>query len=127
MNAPQTVAGHTAGPFAVHPGKAWIVCSQLDDAGEPCPVAALAWPTKYRSEAETLANGHLFAAATDMLAALLPFAAITFAGTVWADKDDDAAVLYDHATGNQVTLGDFKRAAAAIAKATAARQSGDGA
>lgn len=72
MTAPQTVADvqHTPGPFAVHPVKAWIMCSQLDEEGEPTPVAALAHPTAYRSEAETRANGALFAAAPEMKDAL---------------------------------------------------------
>lgn len=60
----------TPGPYALHPVNAWIVCPQLDDDGEPCPVAALAWPTKYRSEEETRANGHLFAATPDLYEAL---------------------------------------------------------
>lgn len=64
------MTAHTPGPFVVHPLNAWIMCSQLDEEGQPTPVAALAYPTAYRSEAETRANGDLFAAAPSLLAAL---------------------------------------------------------
>lgn len=61
---------HTPGPWAVNPVAAWVDCGQLDEDGDPTPVCALAWPTIYRSENETEANGYLIAAAPDMLEAL---------------------------------------------------------
>lgn len=56
----------TPGPWAVHP-----LTAQVDGfaTGEPVPVCKLLWPTAVRSEDETEANGHLIAAAPDLLAA----------------------------------------------------------
>lgn len=51
----------TQGKIAVNPFSAYIDCTQLDEHGDPTPIAALAWPTTYRSEDETRANGNLIA------------------------------------------------------------------
>lgn len=46
----------TQGKIAINPFRAWIDCVQLDEDGKPTPIAAMAWPTEYRSEDETSAN-----------------------------------------------------------------------
>ncbi|MCY1225417.1 hypothetical protein D9M72_376090 [compost metagenome] len=49
--------------------------------------------------------------------ALVPFAAMEEAdliGTAYEGKGDDAEILYFHRTGKRVTLGDFRRARAAL-------------
>lgn len=53
----------------------------------------------------------------ELAAALRPFA--KFAGldlseTAWANASEETPVLYHHATGIQITLGDFLRARAAL-------------
>jgi len=118
VTAPQTVADvqHTPGPFAVHPVKAWIMCSQLDEEGEPTPVAALAHPTAYRSEVETRANGALFAAAPDLRAALHSILPSPLCGESWDLPDEEMVQI-------TVTLGELRAARAALrAAATSARQ-----
>ena len=82
-------AGHTPGPWAVHPRRAVIVpCAHL---GRPLgahedpavdaeryaqEICSLHWPDRNRKEQEVRANARLISAAPDMLAALkraLPF------------------------------------------------------
>jgi len=109
-DASTSPVGHTPGPFAVHPVKAWIVCTQLDAAGEPCPVAALAWPTDYRSEDETLANGLLFAAAPELLEALE--AAVECGIVPISTAADGGANRYSR----QILVADMIRAAIAKAR-----------
>jgi len=62
-------AGHTAGPWAVHPMLARVECAQPSEKGGLLPVCQLLWPTDERSEAETEANARLIAAAPDLLGA----------------------------------------------------------
>ncbi|KDD41156.1 hypothetical protein L532_4332 [Bordetella bronchiseptica OSU095] len=60
----------------------------------------------------------------DLAEALRPFAGVEEAdlvGTVFQGKDDDEVMLYFHRTGKSITLGDFRRARAALA----ARKEGD--
>lgn len=49
---------------------------------------------------------------------LAPFAQFgksdIWAGTMWEDKSEDWQVMYSHATGKFITLGDFLRARAAL-------------
>ena len=50
--------------------------------------------------------------------ALTPFAVITeddFKGSMFEGNPDDAAVLHFHASGKEITMGDFRRARAALA------------
>lgn len=61
-------ASFTAGPWAVNPTNAQV---DAFDTGVPVPVCQLLWPTELRSEAETEANGHLIAAAPELLACLV--------------------------------------------------------
>ena len=58
---------HTKGPWAVHPFNAQIVAFR---DGHESVLAKMLWPTKVRTEAETLANAKLMASAPDLLAAL---------------------------------------------------------
>ncbi|KDB58501.1 hypothetical protein [Bordetella bronchiseptica] len=54
----------------------------------------------------------------DLAEALRPFAGVEEAdlvGTVFQGKDDDEVMLYFHRTGKSITLGDFRRARAALA------------
>ncbi|WP_257218441.1 hypothetical protein [Bordetella bronchiseptica] len=63
--------------------------------------------------------------AGDVVEALRPFAALEesdLIGTTFQGKGDEEAVLYFHRTGKSITLGDFRRAHAALA----ARKEGDG-
>ena len=55
---------HTPGPWAVNP-----VIAQVDafERGIPIPVCAMVCPTDLRTEAATMANGTLIAAAPTML------------------------------------------------------------
>lgn len=51
----------------------WVVndyCAQVDEEKTGLPVLRLLWPTDKRTEAETLSNAQLVAAAPDMYAAL---------------------------------------------------------
>jgi hypothetical protein len=64
---------HTPGPWIVHPLRAQVDCGVFDEEGILLPVCKLAWPTKYRSEDETLANGMLMAASPDLLALALQY------------------------------------------------------
>lgn len=53
----------------------------------------------------------------DLAEALRPFAGVEEAdlvGTVFQGKDDDEVMLYFHRTGKSITLGDFRRARAAL-------------
>ncbi|MGX9910632.1 hypothetical protein, partial [Bordetella bronchiseptica] len=62
--------------------------------------------------------------AGDVVEALRPFAELEesdLIGTVFQGKGDDEVVLYFHRTGKSITLGDFRRARAALA----ARKEGD--
>ncbi len=59
-------------------------------------------------------------AAPDLLSALEPFALFNengWDGTVWENSPENSPVLYRSKDGVWVTLGDFARAANAIAKA----------
>lgn len=50
--------------------------------------------------------------------ALTPFAVITeddFKGSIFEGRPDDTEVLYFHASGKEITMGDFRRARAALA------------
>lgn len=58
-------AQHTPGPWSVDAKEAWVTQGTRDK-----PIAALLWPTEIRSEAETMANAILIAAAPELLAAL---------------------------------------------------------
>jgi hypothetical protein len=48
--------------------------------------------------------------------ALEPFVALTFTGSVYEGAADETAVLYCHADGSQVTIGDFHNARATLTK-----------
>lgn len=56
----------------------------------------------------------------DLVAALEPFAAFgklaPWPGSAWEHLGEDAQVLVHHDSGTIITIGDFKRAVAAIAK-----------
>ncbi|MGY0135112.1 hypothetical protein, partial [Bordetella bronchiseptica] len=61
--------------------------------------------------------------AGDVVEALRPFAELEesdLIGTVFQGKGDDEVVLYFHRTGKSITLGDFRRARAALAARKAA-------
>lgn len=61
---------------------------------------------------------NLFAAAPEMAEALRPFGNIDFSGTVWEGNGiaDETPVFLNRA-GQTITVGDFRRAAAALKKA----------
>lgn len=59
-----TRAQHTPGPWAVNPRVAQV---DAFDQATPLPVCGLLWPTDERSEAETMANARLIAAAPELL------------------------------------------------------------
>ncbi|KCV30791.1 hypothetical protein [Bordetella bronchiseptica] len=64
--------------------------------------------------------------AGDLTEALRPFAGVEEAdlvGTTFQGKGDEEAVLYFHRTGKSITLGDFRRARAALA---ARKEDGNG-
>lgn len=63
-------SGPTPGPWSVNPLTARVDCAVLDEDGDPLPICELLWPTDYRSEDETFANGRLIAAALELLEAL---------------------------------------------------------
>lgn len=53
----------------------------------------------------------------NLIEALRPFAAVEDAdleGTAFQDKDDDTPIIYFHRTGKRITIGDFRRASAAL-------------
>lgn len=54
-----------------------------------------------------------------LVKALEPFAKTEewFAGTVWENANDEMEVFYDYKNGSHVTVGDFRRARAALAAA----------
>jgi hypothetical protein len=60
-------AAHTPGPWVVSPFRAQVVCDKFGRDGDFLPVAQMLWPTTERTEAETYANGHLIAAAPELL------------------------------------------------------------
>lgn len=63
-------------------------------------------------------DADLIAAAPEMAEALRPFGNIDFSGTVWEGKGiaDETPVFLNRA-GQTITVGDFRRAAAALLKA----------
>ncbi len=63
-------AAHTPGPWVVSPFRAQVICDMFGRDGDFLPVAQMLWPTTERTEAETYANGHLIAAAPELLDAL---------------------------------------------------------
>jgi hypothetical protein len=65
------MANPTPGPWVVSPFRAQVICDKFGRDGDFLPVAQMLWPTTERTEAETYANGHLIAAAPDLLEVLL--------------------------------------------------------
>lgn len=116
---------HTPGPWHTVPygdGDDTVICS---DAAGNFRIAFMAVPgcrdqqERRKEFAEIKANARLIAASPELLEALRPFAAIAEHDISESEADEDLfrpVSKYNHAP--LLTVGDFRRALAAIAKAT---------
>lgn len=102
----------TPGPWSV--GVEDANSGEIEVVSEARPYVCMVLPGAI--DGTTAANARLIAAAPDLLEALRPFAALDLRPDGF-DKSDDSQPVYAR-DNSVITVGDVRRAVAAIAKAT---------
>lgn len=111
-------ATHTPGPWLLDEGLPGGVYSDDATGSIVARCMGVGFESVARPAVESRANARLIAAAPKMLAALAPFEDVDGEGSEDFPDETKVVVTFGRTTYYALTLGDFRRARAAITKAT---------